>query len=97
MTMEEFRAEMRGMAQDLDCVLERREGNQGRRFEDSRDSVNGGRERQRQREGSDDDVEEERGDVHRNWMKRVELHTFEGTDPMGWIVRAEKFFEIQNV
>ncbi|XP_017428812.2 uncharacterized protein LOC108336878 [Vigna angularis] len=30
-------------------------------------------------------------------MKRVELPTFEGTDPTGWIEKAEKFFDIQGV
>jgi len=46
------------------------------------------------KEESDSDSEEE---VQKQWMKRVELPTFEGSDPMGWIARAEKFFEIQNI
>jgi len=46
------------------------------------------------KEDSDSDSEEE---VQKQWMKRVELPTFEGSDPMGWIARAEKFFEIQNI
>lgn len=29
-------------------------------------------------------------------MKRVELPTFKGVDPVGWISGVEKFFEIQN-
>lgn len=27
------------------------------------------------------------------WAKKVELPDFMGTDPIGWIVRAERFFE----
>lgn len=30
-------------------------------------------------------------------MKCVELPTFEGTYPMGWIAKAKKFFYLQNV
>ena len=32
-----------------------------------------------------------------NWRKRVELPVFEGFDPLNWINRAEKFFELQGV
>jgi len=39
----------------------------------------------------------EEQESHKYWMKRVELPTFEGVDPMGWIARAEKFFKIQNI
>ena len=31
------------------------------------------------------------------WFRRVELLIFEGVDPMGWLARAKKFFEVQNV
>jgi len=30
------------------------------------------------------------------WFKRVDLPMFEGIDPLGWITRAERFFEVQN-
>ena len=33
----------------------------------------------------------------RSWIKKVELPTFEGHDPLGWLARAEKFFEVQQV
>ena len=33
----------------------------------------------------------------RSWVKKVELPTFEGHDPLGWLARAEKFFEVQQV
>ncbi|WVZ16936.1 hypothetical protein V8G54_009918 [Vigna mungo] len=64
-----------------DCGRRR---NQRRSSEESRDSVN---------------VERrppEKGDVQRSGMKRVELPTL-GVDPMGWIAKAEKFFDLQNV
>jgi len=41
----------------------------------------------------DDDGEES----SRPSTKRVELLAFEGSDPLGWMARAEMFFEVQNV
>lgn len=38
----------------------------------------------------------EEEDSHRSWTKKVELPSFEGSDPLGWIARAEKFFEVQK-
>ncbi|KAK7393388.1 hypothetical protein VNO78_21942 [Psophocarpus tetragonolobus] len=32
-----------------------------------------------------------------NWRKRVELPTFEGPDPLNWINRADRFFDLQGV
>jgi len=31
------------------------------------------------------------------WTRRVELPVFEGVDPMGWLAKAENFFDVQNV
>ena len=31
------------------------------------------------------------------WDKKVELPAFMGTDPIGWIARAKKFFEVQEI
>lgn len=39
------------------------------------------------------------GDVSETFkeaLKKVELPTFDGNDPIGWLARTEKFFEIQN-
>lgn len=36
------------------------------------------------------------GETHRSWMK-VELPTFEGSDPLGWVARAERFFKVQQI
>lgn len=45
-------------------------------------------------ENSSDDSDEE---PRTSWLKKVVLPTFEGDDPLGWIARAEKFFEVQGV
>lgn len=42
--------------------------------------------------GIDDEVE-----TPHSWMKKKELPTFEGSDPLGWVARVEKFFEVQQV
>ena len=31
------------------------------------------------------------------WAKKVELPVFMGTDPIVWIARAKKFFEVQEI
>ena len=33
----------------------------------------------------------------RSWTKKIELPVFEGLDPVSWIARAEKFFEVHRV
>nr|KYP39247.1 Transposon Ty3-G Gag-Pol polyprotein [Cajanus cajan] len=33
----------------------------------------------------------------RSWLKKVVLPTFEGNDPLGWLARAERFFEVHQV
>ncbi|XP_052727710.1 uncharacterized protein LOC128195001 [Vigna angularis] len=95
-TVEELKAEMRAMTLEFRRALGRRSGNRDRSSEGSRNSVNGDRER-RSAESTDEESEDDRGEVQRSWMKRVELPTFEGTDPTGWIEKAEKFFDIQGV
>lgn len=42
-------------------------------------------------EAGDDVTEEEEDKPLRSWFKKVELPTFEGNDPLGWLARAEKF------
>ncbi|WVY94338.1 hypothetical protein V8G54_033426 [Vigna mungo] len=51
----------------------------------------------RGRGSSEEELDEDQGGAQPNWVKRVELPTFEGFDPMGWIARAEKVFETQGV
>ncbi|BAT96210.1 hypothetical protein LR48_Vigan02g053000 [Vigna angularis] len=41
--------------------------------------------------------EVERTEGKNNGQKRVELPVFEGIDPLNWINRAKKFFELQGV
>lgn len=38
-----------------------------------------------------------KNDECRSWATKVEMPSFEGHDPLGWIARAEKFFEVQQV
>lgn len=33
----------------------------------------------------------------RSWLKEVESPTFDGCGSLGWISRAEKFFEVQQI
>ena len=41
-----------------------------------------------------DEIEEEK----KYWLRRkVELPNFDGSDPTGWLIRAEKFFKIHDV
>ncbi|BAT83453.1 hypothetical protein VIGAN_04060100 [Vigna angularis var. angularis] len=98
-TVEELKAEMRAVTrkfQVFGCARERRIWNQHRSSEGSRESVTFGRER-RPPENSKEESEEDRGEVQRSWRKHVELPTFEGTDPIRWIAKAEKIFDLQSV
>lgn len=38
-----------------------------------------------------------RGEEQESWRKRVELPTFDGDEPLSWLNRAERFFDIQKV
>ncbi|KOM25563.1 hypothetical protein LR48_Vigan118s001300 [Vigna angularis] len=49
------------------------------------------------KDGSEEELEEEKGKGQQKWRKQIKLPTFEGIDPEGWISRVEKVFEIQNV
>ncbi|WVY92357.1 hypothetical protein V8G54_031445 [Vigna mungo] len=50
-----------------------------------------------QREEEEGERGEERHAVQPNGKKRVELPTFEGFDPFGWVSKAEKLFELHGV
>lgn len=63
--------------------------------EGSKDSVNGDRIGRREEVG--EEWEEGKRENQQGWMKKVELPSFEGGDPIGWISRAEKFFEVHEV
>ena len=49
------------------------------------------------REEEDEERGGERHAVQPSRKERVELPTFEGFDPFGWVSKAEKFFELQGV
>jgi len=74
-----------------------REFKKGDRMSDGGESSMNGEERRedRSRHGNKLDMEEE-GQL-KPWTRRVELPSFEGADPSGWLARAEKFFEVQSV
>ncbi|WVZ24531.1 hypothetical protein V8G54_003075 [Vigna mungo] len=98
-SVEELRAEMRAVTCKLQAfgrTRGRRTRNQDRSFEGSRDSVNEEWERQPS-ENPKYESEEDRGEVRHNWMKRVELPTFKGTNPMSWIAKVEKIFNLQSM
>ncbi|WVY92568.1 hypothetical protein V8G54_031656 [Vigna mungo] len=91
---EGLKAETMGLQRELREFM-RMFGERGRNakshWEGSQDSVNGIRGERRE------DDEEDTSGEQPNWVKRVELATFEGINPLGWISHVEKFFEIQKV
>ncbi|WVY90949.1 hypothetical protein V8G54_036463 [Vigna mungo] len=44
----------------------------------------------KKKDGSEQEMEEDRDKVQWNWRKQEELPTFEGMDPMGWMSKAKK-------
>ncbi|XP_052728288.1 uncharacterized protein LOC108338275 [Vigna angularis] len=86
---------MRKDIQELLRLMGVRSKPNGESSDGSNGSVNdngGGR-----RDGAEGEREGERSENPPNWRRRVELPAFEGADPLNWITRAEKFFEIQKV
>lgn len=53
------------------------------------------------KKGPEEEVEgggpNEELETTRSWVKKVELPSFEGSDPLDWVARIEKFFEVQQV
>ena len=46
----------------------------------------------------EDEDEHQLVEEQKQWIrKKVELPYFDGSDPMGWLARAEKFFEVHSV
>ncbi|KOM39221.1 hypothetical protein LR48_Vigan03g260300 [Vigna angularis] len=83
---------MRKDIQELMRIMGARTKQMEENSDGSQGSVNGQwrDEVERERDG-------ERAEGQLNWRRKVELPTFEGPDPLNWINRAEKFFEIQKV
>ena len=69
----------------------------GDRLSDGGESSVNGEERRDERVKQSSKSEGEEEGEWRPWSRRIELPMFEGVDPMGWLARAEKFFEVQNV
>ncbi|KOM27002.1 hypothetical protein LR48_Vigan350s000200 [Vigna angularis] len=98
MNMAAIRQDYAAIRQDLQEIMKRLSGRtsnqEGQQSDDSQASVNENKRRQ------EEEVGEARGERHEgqpSWRTRVELPTFEGFDPMGWIARAETVFETQGV
>ncbi|WVZ03770.1 hypothetical protein V8G54_024576 [Vigna mungo] len=93
-----LRQNYEAMRQDIQEILkmlgDRNRDPKNPRQESSQSSVN-------ENEGGPDRVKGRRGEGNQegsaNWRKRVELPVFKGGDPLIWISRAEKFFEVQKV
>lgn len=66
---------------ELTRVLGGRARNLDRNSEESQDFVN--ENRRGRREGSDEEVEYDRGEALPSWVKRVDLPTYEGLNPLG--------------
>ncbi|WVZ01013.1 hypothetical protein V8G54_027082 [Vigna mungo] len=97
-TMDGLKAEttaMRQELQELTRILGGRTRNLEGNSEGSQMSVN--ENRRGRREGVGEEREVERNERQPSWKKRVNLPIFEGLEPLNWINRAEKFFEIQGV
>lgn len=97
-TTERFKAKTVGLRQEiqeLTQVLGGQTRNLDRNSEGSQVSMN--EIKRGRKECSEEEMDDDRSELQPNWMKRVELPTFEGIDPLGWVSRVEKFFEIQNV
>ena len=74
-----------------------REFKKGDRMSDGgQNSVNGEERKEERFRHGNKSVMGEEGEL-KPWIRRVELPTFEGADPSGWLARAEKFFEVQGV
>lgn len=91
---EETRANFQRFGDMIEDIL-RRLKNMERESVESKGSVYG--DRVGRSEEVEEEWEEDKRESERGWMKRVELPSFEGRDPIGWISRAEKFFEVQEV
>ncbi|WVZ18213.1 hypothetical protein V8G54_005535 [Vigna mungo] len=95
-TMEGMNAESAAVRRDLQQIMKildtcahQTEGNS----DDS--SVNDNQ--QRVVGGHEDGRTSVRGMEQKPWRKKVELLTFDGEEPLSWLSRAERFFDIQKV
>ncbi|WVZ23908.1 hypothetical protein V8G54_002452 [Vigna mungo] len=104
-TVDGLKAETAAMRQDSTAIRQDLQdvmhilGGRNRHHEGASDrsqsSVNGDRRGRREEENGEGATERTKGEF--NWRKKVELPVFEGTNPLNWINRAERFFELQGV
>ncbi|WVZ04307.1 hypothetical protein V8G54_025113 [Vigna mungo] len=97
---------MRGLETKIEAVrkglqeLLRKMEERARQSEENSDGsqayVNGKKE-DRRKEEEGEKIGGGGGGLNGDWKKRVELPIFDGVDPLNWINRADKFFELQGV
>ena len=96
--MMELRNDINGLKDDIINIKEMlRNLKKGDRLSDRGESSVNGEERRDERVKQSSKSEYEEESEGRPWSRRIELPMFEGVDPIGWLARAEKFFEVQNV
>ncbi|WVZ23574.1 hypothetical protein V8G54_002118 [Vigna mungo] len=94
-TMRQDSAAIRQDLQEVMHILGGRNRDHEGASDGSQSSVNGDWRGRREEENGG--REKERPEGQFNWRKTVELPVFEGVDPLNWINRVERFFELQGV
>ncbi|KOM49382.1 hypothetical protein LR48_Vigan08g020900 [Vigna angularis] len=94
--MEGMKAESVAVRRDLQQIMKML-GKQVVQAEGSSDdsSVNDNRQRVGREVG--DGGTDDRSDEQKSWRRRVELPSFDGAEPLSWLNRVERFFNIQKV
>ncbi|BAT96603.1 hypothetical protein VIGAN_08357000 [Vigna angularis var. angularis] len=95
-TMEGMKAESAAVRRDLQQIM-RILGARGNQAEGSSDDSSVNDNQNRVGGGNENGRTGDRGTEQKPWRKKVELPTFEGEEPLGWLNRAERFFDIQKV
>ena len=97
----EIRAKILGLKEGMLELKEIKEMLQDLKKGDRRskggESLVNGEERREEPSRQENQWEKENEGEMKLWTRRVELQVFEGVDPMGWLAKAEKFFEVQNL
>ncbi|WVZ20135.1 hypothetical protein V8G54_007457 [Vigna mungo] len=96
-TVEELKAESVAVRRDLQRILTmlEKKGDQTDSSSEEDTSVNDNKDRVNGRTGGSETGE--RSGEQKLWRKRIELPTFDGEEPLSWLNRAERFFDIQKV
>ncbi|XP_017420235.1 uncharacterized protein LOC108330249 [Vigna angularis] len=95
-TMEGMKAESAAVRRDLQQIMKAL-GTRGNQTEGSSDDSSVNDNQHRVVGGNENGGTSDRGMEQKPWRKRVELPTFDGKEPLSWLNRAERFFDIQKV